>query len=177
MQKRVRIKKKQKKVNKLSLGDILRYVYGTSVDVNELIWTIASVFILGSSLIQVAPIKVNPWTHIGKGLKRFFNGEISDKLTCLEYKIDQLEIIQTKISAKLSEQKAEQCKHNIIAFGNDIIQGIQHNHEAFNLVLDDITYYNQYCSAHPNYLNSKTDVNTKVILERYAELYESREFK
>ena len=72
-------------------------------------WTILVIALL--SLIQIVPIKINPWSWLGKQIGRAINKEVMDKqdqflATSQEYrKKNDLQI--KKLESKLDKQSAE----------------------------------------------------------------------
>lgn len=86
------------------------------------------------TLIQIAPIKVNPWTFIARALGKALNAEVLDK-------IDEIE--------------AKNARYRILRFNDEILCGKYHTEEHFNQILSDIDMYEKYCKEHPKYPNSK----------------------
>lgn len=86
------------------------------------------------TLIQIVPIKVNPWSKIARGIGRAMNAEIMDKL---------------------NESEATDARYRILRFDDEIRHHVKHTEEHFNQILDDIDEYERYCSSHKNYKNSK----------------------
>jgi hypothetical protein len=87
------------------------------------------------SLIEVAPIKVNPWSMIARVIGRALNAEIK-------------EIIE--------EGEATDRRYRILRFDDEIRHHTKHTEEHFNQILNDIDYYEKYCVKHPNFPNNKS---------------------
>ncbi|MCD8208530.1 MAG: hypothetical protein LUD72_11375 [Bacteroidales bacterium] len=107
------------------------------------------------SLIQVAPLKVNPWSAIARGLGHALNADLSDK-------IDQNE--------------AQAARYRIIRFDDEIRHKTRHTEEHFNQILDDINQYERYCSAHPDYPNLKAGMAIDNIKEIYRNCKNNNDF-
>ena len=112
------------------------------------------------SLVQIAPVKINPWSWIGAWFGKMIGvKELSEKVDKLEYKVEQNEAITSRV--------------RILRFGDEIRDGeILHSKESFDQVLNDITRYDAYCKEHPEFENAKTVLTTKVIKDTYTKLYE-----
>lgn len=131
-------------------------------------WGAACVVAL-MSLIQISPIKINPWTAIGRWIGRAINGELIEKVNNLER---QLEIVE----AKHDESEAKSARVRILRFGDELYQGKKHSKEHFDNILDDITEYDTYCREHPDFKNERTKVTESVILNQYRECTEKHSF-
>ncbi|MDO4168132.1 MAG: hypothetical protein Q4D32_12080 [Eubacteriales bacterium] len=112
------------------------------------------------TLIQITPIKVNPWSAIAKAIGRAINGEVLDKVEKLG---DDLQSLRTVSD----EREAKAARVRILRFGDEIYQGTMHSKEHFDQTLDDITEYEQYCASHPDFKNDMTVLTVQTIKETY----------
>ena len=132
-------------------------MYVTPQDV--LSWAMGVLF-GGMTLVQISPIKVNPWSAIAKWIGRALNGEVLSKVNALES-----EVRQRKSDADRREAIA--CRTRILHFGDEIFHSEKHSKEHFDQILRDITTYERYCEAHPEFEN-----NTAVLtIERIEVVY------
>lgn len=96
----------------------------------------------GASLIQISPLKFNPWTILGQAFGRFI-GVSAIRDTLEEHiRIDD-------------ERNIKQCRMRVLRFSDEILQGKQHTKEHFDEILEDITEYTRYCRVHKDFENSK----------------------
>lgn len=51
--------------------------------------------------------------------------------------------------------RAKCARRDILAASDDVRYGTRHSKEWWNQILEDITEYNQYCDAHPEFKNNK----------------------
>ena len=123
----------------------------------------------GMTLLQLTPIKVDPWTWLGRKIGRAVNGELLDRMEKLESMVKMME--ETS-----SEQAAKSTRIRILRFGDEILHGIHHSKEHFDQILQDITEYEQYCREHPNFINNMTVLTTKHIMEVYSACFEDNNF-
>lgn len=114
------------------------------------------------SLVQITPLKINPWTFIGNKINKMINGEILSEIEKLSSEIKDVE-------GEMLKQVAISCRSRILVFGDEIIRGNQHSKEHFNHILNDITLYEQYCNKNPNFLNNMTQITAERIKETYKE--------
>lgn len=121
------------------------------------------------TVLQVAPIKINPWTWIARAIGRAINAEVIDKVGKLETEV------QT-IKKNTEEHEAKSARVRILRFGDEILHDVKHSQEHFNQVLLDITEYEEYCSKHPEFRNNVTGITTKRIMETYERCLKENNF-
>lgn len=105
------------------------------------------VLLILMTLIQITPIKINPWSWIGNKIGRFLNGEVIDK-------VDELGKELADHKEKSEERHATLCRAHILRFGDEVLHGIPHSKEAYDNILIDIDSYEEYCDKHPGYKNN-----------------------
>lgn len=91
----------------------------------------------------------------------------TDRLTELSEQIDDLQdTLDSHIKAD-SENDAKQARRRIIVFSDECRRGMLHSSEHFDSILDDITFYRQYCDDHPKFRNEKAAHSIKYIDDVY----------
>ena len=114
------------------------------------------------TLIQLSPLKINPWDTLCKFLKflwrgfcRSLNAEVLDKLA-------EVESAQKETKAKLEahirlddEREADKVRTSILHFNNELLRDIPHTKEEFVEILSKIDWYNDYCKTHEEYRNCR----------------------
>ena len=65
------------------------------------------------------------------------------------------------------ENDAKQARRRIIVFSDECRRGMLHSSEHFDSILDDITFYRQYCDDHPKFRNEKAAHSIKYIDDVY----------
>ena len=142
-------------------------------------WTILIIALL--SLIQITPIKINPWTWLGKQIGRVINKEVMEKQDAYlkesqDYRLNNDMQIKT-LSNKFDKRNAEDTRNRILRFGDEVKnKQLRHSEEYYNQILADITDYDKYCREHPNFQNERTVVTTKIIKESYEEHVKNNDF-
>ena len=113
------------------------------------------------TIVQIVPIKVNPWSAfgkaIGKGMRaigKSMNKDVMDKL----------------------ESVPDECRTKILRFADELRRDVKHSEEFFNQILADISHYKNYCRTHPDYQNDKA-VNAIAKIENvYQKCMEENSF-
>ena len=122
-----------------------------------------------TSLIQISPIKINPWTWLGRKVGRALNGEVMDELKHLKGRMENME-------AQNEQDKMDASRIRILRFGDECKRDVPHSEEHFNQVLDDIDRYESYCNTHPEYKNAKAVLTIAKIKEIYERRLENGDF-
>ena len=107
------------------------------------------------TLIQISPIKINPWSWIARCIGRAFNADVLKQL-------DELKKEQEGTRSKLEdhiktdeEDRADERRANILRFNNELVREIPHTREEFLEILTDIDVYERFCRDHPDYKNNR----------------------
>ena len=127
------------------------------------------IFLVICTLIQIAPIKVNPWSWLAKRVGRAINGEVIEKVDSLEKEI-------TTLAAICEEREATTCRTRIIRFGDEMYHDQKHSKEHIDQILADIKTYEDYCSTHPGYRNNIATATIKQIRAVYDRCIEEKDF-
>ena len=135
------------------------------------------------TLIQLSPLKINPWTLLGKALKwlwrgfcRSLNADVLDKLDALE-KEEKSTKVTLEAHIKIDdEREADKVRASILHFNNELLRSIPHTKEEFVEILAKIDWYNDFCETHKEYRNSRA-VHAIANIERvYDERMKKHDF-
>ena len=121
------------------------------------------------SLIEIAPIKINPWSKIARAIGKAINGEVLAKVEALEQKVDKMERTN-------AEQNAEERRVRILRFGDEILHDVKHSKEHFDNILQDIAVYEQYCREHKEFENGRTVLTIEKIEHTYKKCFDDHSF-
>lgn len=141
----------------------------SNMQFGEVVGSLSAVCIILSTIIQVSPIKLNPWSWIAKKVGRAINGEILEKVEKLETEVQHIE-------HSADERDAKAARVRILRFGDELLHNVQHSKEHFDEILSCVTDYTQYCKEHPEFLNHMTDRTVKLILSTYDKCMEEHKF-
>lgn len=118
------------------------------MSISEIVMSGSGGLLLLLTLIQIAPIKLNPWSRIAKAIGRAINAEVLAKLEQTNKKLE------AHIQAA-DERNADMWRANILRFNSELIRCLPHTKEDFNNIFLDIDDYETYCRDHPAYKNSR----------------------
>ena len=90
------------------------------------------------------------WDSVREQLEAFLSEFGAIKADILTLK--ENDRIQDEERAK---DKALDARRRIIDFADEVRRGVKHSLEHFNNILEDISYYNDYCHAHEAFKNEK----------------------
>ena len=127
------------------------------------------ILLLLMTIIQITPIKVNPWSWLGRLIGRSINGEVIDKVDTLSKEL-------ADHKAKSEERHATLCRAHILRFGDEVLHGIPHSKEGYDNILLDIDSYEEYCDKHPNYKNNVALATIQNIKRMYLKHLEEDSF-
>lgn len=125
--------------------------------------------ILFFTLIQLSPIKINPWSKVFKWIGNVINEDILVKLKSLEKEL-------SRISSNVEKYNAINSRVRILRFGNEIKQGILHTKDYFDQIMQDIDIYENYCNINKEFRNSITSITVEIITNNYRERLEKNDF-
>ena len=120
-------------------------------------WVIAILAVL--SLIQISPIKINPWDAILGWLGRKLNGK-------------ELSILQgemTDLKAKVNGMWVSVHRHAILTFARELRAGIEHSTDEWSNVLSQIDEYEVYCEKN-HFANGVVKQDSIFINNMYQQL-------
>ncbi len=132
--------------------------------------TLAQIFSWGGgglflllTLVQLAPIKVNPWSWLAKSVGKAIG------IAAVEKKLD--EHISTD-----DRRDADRHRMEILRFNNELLRSIDHTKEEFIEVLAEIDAYERFCEDHPDYPNNQAVLAIENIRENYRERLKKHDF-
>ncbi len=120
------------------------------------------------TLIQIAPIKFNPWTTIFKWFGKAINGELFKKIDEFE---KQLNVVQREFEIKNANDK----RWDILDFSNSCRNGRRHGREEWEHVIDQLKQYETYVKEH-KIDNGVIEEETRYLRELYRERLEKNDF-
>ena len=121
------------------------------------------------TIIQIAPVKINPWSWLAKKLGRAINGEVIEKVDKLGEDVQSLRNVCPKI-------ESVSCSTRIMRFGDEILHDIRHSKEHFDQILLDITNYEAYCEQHPKFKNNIAAATIQQIKAVYQKCLDENSF-
>ena len=113
------------------------------------------VFFLLLSLVQISPIKINPWDTILKWLGKKLNGGVEDHMDCLQKQVRDLWI--------------NSHRHSILTFARECRSGVVHDSDEWYNILNICEEYSTFCAEY-SVQNGIVRENTRYIRELFQQL-------
>ena len=129
-----------------------------------------------ATLIEITPIKLDPWTALFRAIGKAMNKDIADKLDQQAKDVESLHTQTQNITDRLEQKDAEDARNHILRFGDEIKNKVRHSEEYFNQILEDITKYEQYCETHKDFKNARTVATVQIINEVYQKCLKEKDF-
>lgn len=107
------------------------------------------------TLVQVAPIKINPWSALAKGIGKALSADVLKSLD--EVKAEQKKS-QQRLDAHIKvddRRDADRHRERILRFNNELLRDIPHTREDFIEILAVIDNYERFCKANEDYKNNR----------------------
>ena len=117
------------------------------------------------SLVEISPIKINPWSWLGNTLNKGI-------LT----KLEKMEKDVAEVKKEVGESSAVTSRYRILRFDDEILHDIRHTKEHFDQILLDIDVYEKFCNDHPDFKNNLAVMAIKHIKEIYQKCSRENSF-
>ena len=121
----------------------------------ELAGWAAVLIIMLLSLVQIAPVKLNPWDSLFGWVGRKMNGQIQEQMDRLQKQVSDLWI--------------NSHRQSILTFARECRADIGHDAEEWNHILSVADEYETYCEKN-TVSNGVVKADTRYIRELYQEL-------
>ena len=139
------------------------------MSIQEIIAGGGGLLIVLMTLVQITPVKVNPWSAIAKAIGRAVNTEVLKELETVKKKLEEHVIMD-------DQRVADGHRTRILHFNNELLRDIKHTKEEYIEVLAEIDAYERYCSENPNYPNNRAVLAIENIRDNYKERLQKRDF-
>lgn len=140
------------------------------MSLEEILWGSGGAVVALMTLIQIAPIKLNPWTALIKALGRGLNADVLKEL-------GEVKEAQEATHKRLEEhikvddkREADNRRRQILRFNNELLRDLPHTKEEFSDVMLEIDEYEKYCREHPDYKNNRAGL----AIENIKQIYKTR---
>ena len=132
------------------------------MSIQEIFASGGGVLVIAMTLVQIAPVKINPWSWLARTIGRAVNAEVIKKLD------DHITMDDRRC--------ADGHRTRILHFNNELLRDIDHTKEEFTEVLAEIDAYEGYCREHPEYPNNRAVLAIENIQEVYKERLKRHDF-
>lgn len=128
---------------------------------NEIFGVSGGVALILLTLIQIAPIKINPWSAIAKAIGRAINGDLIRAVNQVSESVDQNEI--------------DRLRWEILDFSNSCQNGRRHTREEFDHIIRMHEKYESILTRR-NESNGQVDMAYDYIKTLYQKCLIERDF-
>jgi len=97
------------------------------------------------------------------------NDDIIEAVKKVDKRVEENEL-------RYSQDKAEQQRLQILRFDDELRRGEGHSYEYFEIILNTISDYDDYCDAHPGFKNRKAVSAIEHIMSAYEDCYLNNTF-
>jgi len=126
------------------------------------------VFLIALTLLQIAPIKINPWSAILKWLGKQLNTDVIKKIDDVEKRLD--EHVRDSMENELKARRV-----SILDFSSSIIRGVNYHREKFDFMIKECDSYEKYCKEH-DIKNGVAEASITEIRRIYSEHLRNADF-
>lgn len=137
------------------------------------LWEFIKILLAGigglAGIIEISPIKFNPWTWLIRGFGRMLNHDTNVKVDSLSTDVELLR-------NEMRERDAVNARVRILRFGDECRLGVEHSKDYFDQIEADITTYENYCREHPDFKNNMTALTIAYINKIFARCLEKNDF-
>lgn len=118
----------------------------------------------------------------GGALLAFFQFLISrhdsrkDSMKAIKNELEDIKKEIKSLDEKGDRREAVNCRVRILRFEDELQEMRRHSKDSFDQVMTDITTYDHYCGAHPEFKNSQTAATVEHIRKVYAERLDKHDF-
>ena len=103
--------------------------------------TAALILLILSFIIEITPIKINPWTKILKSISKIVTKDACGKFDGLIIKMDKLENKFDKMEREQIENEKDRIRWEVLDFANSCRNGRKHTRDEFQHIVALNTKY------------------------------------
>jgi len=129
---------------------------------------IVTILVIFMTFIQIAPIKLNPWSALAKRISKLFIGDLSKKLDTLEKKLDD----HIKESDLRDLRKR---RESILDFASAVADGRRFTQEQYKQIMSECDEYTKYC-VEKKFPNAVAEESIALIRRAYRHQLDKKSF-
>lgn len=152
----------------MNLSEIFAMIKEHGTDV---IWF----FVINMTLIQITPIKLNPWDKVISWVSGLFFKDINSKITDLNEKVDKISERLDEHIMESDKEKVERKRAVLLDFASAIANGRNYTKEQFEEMLREYDEYISFCKR-KKLQNSVIEESMVIVRESYSEHLKNNNF-
>ena len=122
------------------------------------------------TVIQITPVKLDPWSWLAKAIGKAINADVLAKLGEVEKRLDKHITVD-------DQRAADGNRTRILHFNNELVRNLKHTKEEFVEILAEIDAYEEYCRSHPEYPNNRAVIAIDNVRDVYKERLKKNDFR
>lgn len=131
-----------------------------------------------TGLIQIAPIKINPWSALFKWISKAITGDACSKIDGLLEKVNKIDGIVEKVNnieENITANEKDRIRWEILDFANSCRNGRRHTRDEFQHI---VALNDKYCKLleATNDTNGVFEAEYEYIKKLYTERLEKNDF-
>ena len=146
------------------------------MSIKEILLNGGGILLVFLTVVQITPIKINPWSAIARLLGKAINTDVLKELDDVKDEVKETQKTLDEHIRMDDERNADSHRQRILAFNNELLRDIPHTEEDFIEVLGEIDFYEDYCKTHPEYKNNRAIHAIAHIEKVYDERLEKHDF-
>lgn len=132
-------------------------------------------------MIEFSRIPWRPLTQFGRFIGRTINQDVLEDQKELHKEIEELEEkVDTNNKENKEtrlEDKALDARRRILIFAGEISREFKHSEEEYNQILDDVSFYQDYCKEHPRFPNERANASIKLVRSTFEQVFNKNDFE
>ena len=141
----------------------------TLIDYLKDIFTTPSVVLFGAiTLIEIAPIKINPWAALFNWIGNIINGDIRKQIIEMRSEV-------TELKKDFESKKAEDMRWDILNFANSCRRGVEHGKDSWRHAMSQLAEYEDYTEK-KGITNGVIEEDAHYLRELYQERNRKNDF-
>lgn len=148
---------------------------GIETVLNYLVHNIAQILFIGSLIIQIAPIKINPWSALFKWLGKTITADSNKRIDSLIKKIEKTEASIAGLQKNMDENEKDRIRWEVLDFANSCRNGKKHTKDEYQHIITLNTKYKDLLKRTKD-KNGVFEEEYKYIQKLYAERQEKNDF-
>ena len=139
------------------------------MSIREIISDGSRLLLIALTIIQIAPVKINPWSSLARLIRIAIYGDVSKRLDAIAAVLDSHIDMDDR-------RTADGHRARVLHFNNELLRSRDHTKEEFIEVLTEIDAYERYCEEHPDYPNNRAVLAIENIRSNYKERLQKHDF-
>ena len=119
------------------------------------------------TLIQIAPIKFDPWSKLARWIGKIFSGDLSKQIEKIDKKLD---LVETRLNEHIEESNTidlRKRRESILDFASAIAEGKRrYTKEQYEQMLSECDSYAEYCEE-KHFKNAVAEESMALIRHAY----------